>query len=289
MSKRQPVTLRCGHRELALSEPVVMGILNITPDSFSDGGKFLARDAALAEAQKMVDAGAEILDVGGESTRPGARAVNAQEELDRVAPVIEAVTDAFDKVVSIDTSKPEVMRGAVAAGANLINDVRALRMPGALEAAASLEVPVCVMHMQGEPGNMQDNPQYDNVVSDVSAFLAHRIEACVEAGISRDQILVDPGFGFGKNLSHNLQLLQNLDTLLALDAPLLVGMSRKSMIAQVLDVPLEQRLAGSLACAVMAAERGAAVIRVHDVLATVEAIRMYSAVVGASQPGVNTL
>ena len=238
---------------------------------------------------EMAGAGAAIVDVGGESTRPGSRAVSAQEELERVCPVIEAIRAECDVVVSIDTSKPEVMAAAVSAGAGIINDVRALRMPGALEAAAAQRVPVCVMHIQGEPATMQDNPSYENVLLEVSEFLGQRIQACVAAGIPADAIIVDPGFGFGKNLSHNLQLLNNLDRFDSLSAPLLVGISRKSMIGQVLEVPMAQRLAGSLAAAVIAATKGAKIIRVHDVGPTVEALKIVSAVQNAATPGVNTL
>lgn len=281
--------LDCGGKPLSLSEPVVMGILNVTPDSFSDGGHFFSVQAALEQVRVMVDEGASIIDVGGESTRPGARAVEADEELDRVAPVIEAISKEFDVVISIDTSKPAVMAGAVASGAGIINDVRALCLPGALHMAVSLGVPVCLMHMQGEPGTMQDNPYYDDVTVDVIAFLNERITACVAAGIARDKLLVDPGFGFGKNLSHNLQLLNQLDKFSVLDRPILVGISRKSMVGQVLQVPLGQRLAGSLSAAVIAATKGAKIIRVHDVGATVEAMKIVSAVSGSAESRINTL
>jgi dihydropteroate synthase len=282
-------SLDCGGRNLSLETPVVMGILNVTPDSFSDGGQFFSREPSFKQAKIMVEAGAAIIDVGGESTRPGARGVEANEELDRVASIIEAIHGEFDIVVSIDTSKPEVMSGAVAAGAGMINDVRALQMPGALEAAARLNVPICLMHMQGEPVTMQDNPHYDNVVREVIEFLSCRMQACERGGIATDKLLVDPGFGFGKNLSHNLQLLKNLDTFTQLGAPLVVGISRKGMVGQVLDVPLERRLAGSLSAAVIAATKGAKIIRVHDVGATVQAIMMVNAIEGAAQPGGNTL
>ncbi len=282
-------SLDCGGRRLSLETPVVMGILNVTPDSFSDGGRFFSRDASLEQAEIMVKAGASIIDVGGESTRPGARRVEASEELDRVASIVEAIHGEFEIVVSIDTSKPEVMAGAVAAGAAMINDVRALQMPGALDAAAKLNVPVCLMHMQGEPATMQDNPHYDNVVREVIEFLESRMRVCEAAGVSPDKLVVDPGFGFGKNLSHNLQLLNNLDTFVALGAPILVGISRKSMVGQVLNVPLERRLAGNLSSAVVAANRGAKIIRVHDVGATVEAIMMVNAIEGAALSQVNTL
>jgi len=282
-------SLDCGGRTLSLETPVVMGILNVTPDSFSDGGQFFSRDASLEQAEIMVEAGASIIDVGGESTRPGARRVEAGEELDRVASIVEAIQREFEIVVSIDTSKPEVMSGAVAAGAGMINDVRALQMPGALDAVAKLNVPVCLMHMQGEPATMQDDPHYDDVVREVIDFLESRMRACESAGILPDKLVVDPGFGFGKNLSHNLQLLNNLDTFAALGAPILVGISRKSMVGQVLNVPLEGRLAGNLSSAVIAVTRGARIIRVHDVGATVEAIKMVNAIEGAALSRVNTL
>ncbi len=282
-------TIDCGGRKLSLETPVVMGILNVTPDSFSDGGQFFSRDTSFKQARIMVEAGAAIIDVGGESTRPGARRVEASEELDRVVSVIEAIHREFDIVVSIDTSKPEVMSDAVAAGAGMINDVRALQIPGALDAAARLKVPICLMHMQGEPVTMQDNPHYDNVVGEVIEFLRSRIRACEQGGISLDKLVVDPGFGFGKNLSHNLQLLKNLDTFTELGAPILVGISRKGMVGLVLGVPLERRLAGSLSSAVIAATKGAKNIRVHDVGATVQAKMMVNAIEGAAQPEGNTL
>lgn len=271
--------LRCGSHALDLTRPRVMGILNVTPDSFSDGGRFASRDAALRRAGAMVAEGADLVDVGGESTRPGARPVSVQEELDRVVPVIEALAGDLPVPVSVDTSKPEVMRAAVAAGAALINDVAALRRPGALAAAAELGVPVCLMHMQGEPGTMQESPTYRDVVGEVAAFLAGRVSACEAAGMARDRLLIDPGFGFGKTLAHNLALLRGLPRLGALGLPVLVGLSRKSMIGALLgDVPVEGRLHGSVAAAVLAAERGAAIVRVHDVGPTVQALRILAAV-----------
>jgi dihydropteroate synthase len=255
--------------------PQVMGILNVTPDSFSDGGEFVGREAAVTHALEMVAAGAAIIDVGGESTRPGAAAVSAEEELSRVVPVVEAIRQQSDTAISVDTSKPAVMQAAVAAGATLINDVRALQEPGALEMAASLQVPVCLMHMQGQPRTMQQAPHYeDGVVVEVIRFLQQRIAACQFSGIERNQIWVDPGFGFGKTLQHNLELLRGLEQFRALDAPLLVGISRKSMIGALLgDLPVEQRLQGSVGAAVVAVARGAAVVRVHDVRETVEALK----------------
>lgn len=255
-----------------------MGILNITPDSFSDGGRFLGRDAAIEQALRMVDEGAAIIDIGGESTRPGSEGVSGDEELRRVVPVVEALAPELPVPISVDTSKPEVMRAAVAAGAGMINDVYALRQTGALEAAAALDVPVCLMHMLGEPRTMQVNPHYDDVVSDVASFLALQVERCVDAGIARESLLLDPGFGFGKTLEHNLTLLRQLDRLQGLELPLLVGMSRKSMIGAVLDAAVEERLYGSVAVATLAAWLGAKIIRAHDVKATVDAMRMVAAV-----------
>ncbi len=262
---------------------LVMGVINVTPDSFSDGGRYLQRDDALRFAQTMVDAGADLLDVGGESTRPGAEPVELQRELDRVMPVIEAVNGAFDTPVSIDTSKPEVMRAAAAAGAAMINDVLALRAPGALETAADLGLPVCLMHMQGEPRTMQADPVYDDVVAEVAAFLRERADAAIAAGLPANQLVIDPGFGFGKSLEHNLTLLRHLPLLAKLGMPLLVGLSRKSMLGQLLGRPVEERLPGSLALAVMAAERGAAIVRVHDVAPTVDALRVLAAMLGSDR------
>ncbi len=256
-----------------------MGILNLTPDSFSDGGRFLARDAALRHAEGMAAAGAAIIDIGGESTRPGAQPVSVEQELERVVPVIEALAAETSVPLSVDTSKPQVMREAVAAGAGLINDVLALRIPGALEAAAETGVPVCLMHMQGEPRTMQQEPTYQDVVAEVSAFLAERVAACEAAGIGRERLLLDPGFGFGKTLSHNLVLLRDLSSLGSLGLPLLVGISRKSMIGSLLGgVPVDQRLHGNVAAAVVAVMRGAAIIRAHDVRETVEALKLVAAV-----------
>ena len=275
-----PSTLNCAGRPLDLSRPAVMGILNVTPDSFSDGGRFQGLDQALRQAECMAEEGAAILDIGGESTRPGACPVPVQEELDRVIPVIERLHAELSLPLSIDTSKPEVMAEAVRAGAGLINDIFALRKPGALETAAACGVPVCLMHMQGEPGGMQAAPAYGDVVAEVMAFLQGRIDDCTAAGIPPERILIDPGFGFGKTLAHNLSLLARLDEFRALGRGLLVGISRKSMIGAALGgVPVEQRLNGSLAAAVMAVERGARLLRVHDVKETVEAIKMAWAVI----------
>lgn len=271
----------CGGRPLDLTRIQVMGILNITPDSFSDGGVFLEPERAVAHGRAMVAAGAGIIDVGGESTRPGATAVSEDEELDRVIPVVEALSAALEVPVSVDTSKPAVMRAAVAAGAGLINDVYALREPGAVEAAAELEVPVCLMHMRGEPRTMQVNPEYEDVVGEVRAFLKERIAVCEAAGIHRQRLLADPGFGFGKSPEHNLALLRRLEAFTALGVPVLAGLSRKSLIGHVLGRPVDERLAGSIALAVLAATRGARILRVHDVAETVDAVRMVEAVLGS--------
>lgn len=255
-----------------------MGILNVTPDSFSDGGNFVSLDAALHHAEEMISQGAVILDVGGESTRPNASAVPLQQELDRVIPVIEAIRSRFSVSISIDTSKPEVMRAAVAVGASLINDVCALRVDGALEAAAALNVPVCLMHMQGEPRTMQRHPYYEDVVAEVKTFLAERIDRCLEAGMNKQNIWVDPGFGFGKTLQHNLDLLRQLHEFVDMGVPVLVGLSRKSMIGQIVDEPVEGRVMGSVAAALIAAQQGASVIRVHDVKETAQALKVLAAV-----------
>lgn len=270
--------LDCGGRVLDLSRTAIMGILNVTPDSFSDGGIFLARDAAVTHALAMVEEGADIIDVGGESTRPGAQAVSVQEELDRVIPVIEAIARAVPVPISIDTSKPDVMRAAVAAGAGFINDVRALRATDALQTAAALEVPVCLMHMQGEPRSMQHHPVYVDVAGEVRDFLHARIEVCVAAGIPRQRIVIDPGFGFGKTVEHNLDLLRRLGELRAPGSPIMAGLSRKSMIGALFGLSVAQRLHASVALALIAVQNGATMLRVHDVRATREAIRMFEAV-----------
>jgi dihydropteroate synthase len=274
--------LDCAGKTLDLSRPQVMGILNVTPDSFSDGGAFLAPEAALVHAQEMVAEGAAIIDVGGESTRPGAAPVPLQEELRRVLPVIEVLSDTLPVPVSIDTRHPAVMQAAVAAGAGLINDVYALQAPGAVEMAASLGVPVCLMHMQGTPESMQEHPEYGDVVAEVRQFLVDRATACLAAGLAREQILLDPGFGFGKTTRHNLLLLQHLDALVAAGYPVLVGLSRKSLIGNVLGLPVDKRLHPGLALAVLAVWQGAAIVRTHDVQATREAVAMCHAVSCAS-------
>jgi dihydropteroate synthase len=265
---------------LDLSSPVVMGVLNVTPDSFSDGGAWVEPLAAVEAARAMAAAGAAVIDVGGESTRPGAAPVSAAEEIDRVVPVIEALA-GLAAPISIDTSKPEVMRAAVAAGAGMINDVNALRTAGALATAAELAVPVCLMHMRGEPRTMQANPQYEDVVEDVYQFLLSRVAACEDAGIPRSRLVLDPGFGFGKTLAHNLSLLRHLRRFEAAGLPLLVGVSRKSLIGAVLDRPVDERLAGSLALACHAAAHGAHILRVHDVGPTRDALAMLAAVAAA--------
>lgn len=263
-----------------------MGILNVTPDSFSDGGRFLDPAAALAHARSMVASGADLIDVGGESTRPGAAPADLQVELERVLPVIEALARALPAPVSVDTSKPEVMRAAVRAGAGLINDVRALGVSGALETAAGLGVPVCLMHMRGEPRTMQAAPQYQDVVAEVRGFLARRVEACVAAGIPRARLILDPGFGFGKTLEHNLALLARLGDIADLGLPVLVGISRKSMLGAITGRAVGERLPASVAAALIAAERGASILRVHDVAATVDALKVLEAVRGVGvEPG----
>jgi len=258
--------------------PQIMGILNVTPDSFSDGGQFNQIDKALRHVRQMIAEGADIVDIGGESTRPGAAAVPEEEELRRVIPIIEAIRAESEIPISVDTSKPTVMLEAVRAGANMINDVCALQQPGALEVAAGLEVPLCLMHMQGQPRSMQKQPHYQNVVEEVLQFLLARVECCEAAGISRDRLVIDPGFGFGKTLEHNLALFHSLERFVATGLPVLVGVSRKSMIGQVLDIPVEDRMPASVALAGLASWMGAAIIRVHDVQASVHAVRMCQAI-----------
>lgn len=269
--------LKFKNSTLDLSQPVVMGVLNVTPDSFSDGGQYLNLDAAVARAREMVGEGAAIVDIGGESTRPGAQPVGEQEEIERVVPVIERLSRELDCVISIDTLKPAVMEAACAAGAGMINDVNALQAPGAIEIACRHEVAVCLMHMQGEPRSMQDAPRYANVVADVRQFLADRVKACIAAGVSPQRIVVDPGVGFGKTLQHNLELLANLEQFHSLNCPLLIGVSRKSMFKALLDAAVDQRLNGALSAAAIAVWQGAAIVRAHDVRATAEAIRVAAA------------
>ena len=272
-----PTTLRCGDKTLDLSRPIVMGVVNVTPDSFSDGGRFLPVEAAVAHGLRLVEEGAAIIDIGGESTRPGAAPVSVEEELRRVLPVVERLRQATQAVVSVDTSKPEVIREAAAAGAGLINDVRALTEPGALEAAAASGSAICVMHMQGDPRTMQRAPSYVDVVKEVKAFLDEHVQRCRAAGVSYDRIVVDPGFGFGKTLEHNLELLRRLRDLQG-EWPLLVGLSRKSMVGTLTGRIAGERVHGSVALAVIASINGARIIRAHDVAATVDALKMVAAV-----------
>lgn len=258
-----------------------MGILNVTPDSFSDGGRFRQRDAALRHAAAMVAAGATLIDVGGESTRPGAAAVSVEEELERVVPIVQAIAGELDVIVSVDTSTPQVMRESALHGAGLINDVRSLSRDGALQAAAESGLAVCLMHMRGEPGTMQQSPVYENVAEEVCDYLGERIALCSAAGIAPEKLILDPGFGFAKNLAHNLSLFKHLDALLRFGLPLLVGVSRKSMIGQALGREVDERLYGGLALAALAVAKGACVLRVHDVAETVDVVRMIAAVQAA--------
>ena len=280
-SVQSSTRLPCGNRVLDLAHTHVMGILNVTPDSFSDGGRFAALDAALRHAESMVLAGATLIDVGGESTRPGAPVVSQQEELDRVAPVVERISRELNVIISVDTSAPMVMTEVARLGAGLINDVRSLRREGALQAAAATGLPVCLMHMLGEPGDMQDNPHYTDLVGEVSAFLVEHMSRCAAAGIGAERIVLDPGFGFAKTLQHNLSLFKHMEALHALGRPLLVGVSRKSMIGQTLSRPVTERLHGSLALAALAMTKGACILRVHDVAETVDVVRMIAAVESA--------
>jgi dihydropteroate synthase len=255
-----------------------MGVLNVTPDSFSDGGRFIGADAALAQARRMIGEGAAIIDVGGESTRPGAAPASLDEELSRVVPVIEALRRDSPVFISVDTSKPDVMRAAVRAGADIINDVRALNEPGALAAAAELRAGVCLMHMRGEPRTMQAAPRYENVVAEVRDFLAERVADCERSGIGRERLTVDPGFGFGKTAGHNLELLKRLHLLGELGVPVLAGLSRKSLLSRITGRGVDERTAGSVALAAIAVLNGARIVRAHDVAATVDAIRVAAAV-----------
>ena len=264
---------------LDITQPCIMGILNLTPDSFSDGGLFTNKEKALSHAQQMIDDGADIIDIGGESTRPGASEVSAEEECNRVIPLIKAIRKISDIPISIDTSKTEVMQQAIEAGASMINDVNALRAEGAVELVAKLNVPVCIMHMQGQPRTMQHTPKYNDVVQEVREFLKERIEVCLKAGIKKENIIIDPGFGFGKTLEHNLSLFKHLDDFTQLHVPLLVGVSRKSMIGAVLnDAPEDERLHGSVTLAALAAWMNTNILRVHDVKATSDALKLCMAV-----------
>ena len=269
--------LHCRGRVLGLEQPVVMGVLNVTPDSFSDGGKFVKLDAAVARGVQMAEEGAAIIDVGGESTRPGSQPVDLHEELRRVIPVVARLRDHTPAILSVDTSKPEVMHAAAAAGAAMINDVRALREPGALEAAVITGCGVCLMHMLGEPHTMQDAPEYRDVVADVRRFLERRVEACLGAGLPAERMVLDPGFGFGKTLEHNLALLRHLGELSVAGLPLLAGLSRKSMVGALTGRPADDRVHGSVALAVLAAINGARILRVHDVAATIDALKVVAA------------
>lgn len=277
----------CGGRSLDFSKPVIMGVINTTPDSFSDGGTLysgnkLDVERAFVRARQMFESGARILDVGGESTRPGAKPVSAEQEADRVLPLLRTIVAELDVVVSIDTSSPRLMIDAAAAGAGMLNDVRALGREGALASAASTGLPVCLMHMQGNPDTMQSAPHYDDVVKEVGAYLDARVEACAAAGIGRDRIILDPGFGFGKAVEHNLKLLKALPQLAMRGMPVLAGFSRKSMIAKLIGRDVDSRMAASLALAVMAVERGANIIRTHDVAETVDAVAMAVALAGVN-------
>ncbi len=281
-----PVRLQCGRHLLDLDAPVVMGILNVTPDSFSDGGRFAGVPEALAQAERMAAEGAAIIDVGGESTRPGAAPVDAGEELRRVIPVIERLASSLAVPVSVDTQKPAVMRAAIAAGASMVNDVAALRAPGAIEAVADSDVAVCLMHMQGEPRTMQLAPRYDDLLAEVRGFLRERVARCVAAGIARSRLVVDPGFGFGKTLAHNLELLRRLGEIAADGIPVLAGLSRKSLIGALTGRDNADRLAGSVALATIAARNGARIVRAHDVGPTVDALRIAMALdAELGQPG----
>jgi dihydropteroate synthase len=271
--------LRLGPVEL--DSPAVMGVLNVTPDSFSDGGRYLTTDFALMRSEQMAEQGAAIIDVGGESTRPDAEAVSEQQELDRVMPVIEAVHRAVELPISIDTSKPGVMRAAVAAGASIINDVCALQTDGAMEAAVELQRPVCLMHMQGEPRSMQDEPKYVDVVAEVTQFLRERVAQCKQAGLGEDLIIVDPGFGFGKRPAHNVELLARLSQVAEIGVPVLVGLSRKSTLGEITGRDVTQLMPASIAAAVVAVQHGAQIVRVHDVAETVDALRIAAAVMNS--------
>ena len=268
-------------RVLDLRQVQIMGILNFTPDSFSDSGKFFSLDKALVQVEKMLNDGAYIIDIGGESTRPNAPIVSEAEELDRVIPLIEAVRQRFDCLISVDSSKPVVFREAARAGIDMLNDIRALTEPQALETAAELALPVCLMHMQGTPQTMQQAPHYDDLLDDVADFLNQRIFACLQAGIEQSHIILDPGFGFGKTVEHNFALLKHLNAFVASGFPVLAGLSRKSMIGAVTNQPVEKRLVGSVAGALLAAQNGAKILRVHDVEATADALKVWQAMQAA--------
>lgn len=264
-------------RLLDLTSPKIMGILNFTPDSFSDSGKFFTLDKALFQVEKMLNDGADIIDIGGESTRPNAEIVTLEQELERVVPLVEAVRKRFDCLISVDSSKAEVFRQSALVGADILNDIRALQEPNALETAVELGLPVCLMHMQGTPQNMQQNPEYDDVVEEVADFLNQRIFACTMAGIPKEHIILDVGFGFGKTVQHNYQLLKHLNAFVASGYPVLAGLSRKSMIGNVINKPVDQRVAGSIAGALLAVQNGAKIVRVHDVAETADALKVWQA------------
>lgn len=264
-------------RLLDLSSPKIMGILNFTPDSFSDSGKFFTLDKALFQVEKMLNDGADIIDIGGESTRSNAEIVTLEQELERVVPLVEAVRKRFDCLISVDSSKAEVFRQSALVGADILNDIRALQEPNALETAVELGLPVCLMHMQGTPQNMQQNPEYDDVVEEVADFLNQRIFACTMAGIPKEHIILDVGFGFGKTVQHNYQLLKHLNAFVASGYPVLAGLSRKSMIGNVVNKPVDQRVAGSIAGALLAVQNGAKIVRVHDVAETADALKVWQA------------
>jgi dihydropteroate synthase len=277
-NKKQAVPmLHCGSYRLDMSRPLVMGIVNVTPDSFSDGGRHLLRDAAIAHAHQLIAEGADILDIGGESTRPGALTISVQEELDRVLPVIEGLRGVAIPL-SIDTCKPEVMRAALEAGVKILNDINALQNKEALAALVASDAAVCLMHKQGQPQTMQIEPHYDDVLAEVIAFLGSRIDAVEAAGVARNRIMIDPGFGFGKTLEHNLDLLRNLEKFAVLGVPLLAGLSRKSMLGKITGREVNDRLAGSVTAALLAVQRGASIVRVHDVQATCDALKIWNAV-----------
>jgi dihydropteroate synthase len=277
--------IRFKNHVMDLSFPQVMGIVNMTPDSFSDGGNYNNLDDAMRRVDHMIQAGATFIDVGGESTRPGATDVSTSEELDRVIPLIEKIARYFDVWISVDTSKPEVITESAKAGAHLINDIRALTLPGALQAAQKTELPVCIMHMQGDPKTMQNAPHYQqDIYQEVDSFFEEHIQRCITAGIAREKIILDPGFGFGKTLAHNYRLLATLEKFHHFNLPILVGMSRKSMIGQVLNVPPKERVLGSVSCAIIAAMKGAQIIRVHDVKETVDAMRIVQATLAEQNP-----
>ena len=273
--------LQCGRFSIALARPLIMGVVNVTPDSFSDGGRFLDTDQALAHGNELARQGADILDIGGESTRPGAQPVPVAQELDRILPVLEGLR-GLGHPLSIDTYKPAVMRAALAAGASMINDINALQSDGALDVVRASDCAVCLMHKQGDPRTMQQNPHYDDVVGEVREFLARRLVACEAAGVSRTRIVVDPGFGFGKSSAHNLELLRNLRTLAGLGIPVLAGLSRKSTLGKITNQAVEQRIIASVTAALLAVQRGAAIVRVHDVAQTRDALRVLGAV---EEPG----